>query len=163
MLHATQHDFRAQDERTGAISTFISRFFLKIDSWVFSCGGERKRVWRRSSFRCASLSEETTRYFFGLWTLIDIELGARPSDRSRGAGAAFRAIVGLAGGSDRAPVLLLSLTHTFLRGTIPFMTWGGLAAAFRSPLHFHCQRLPRSRLSSPQLMGLSSSRLSSRD
>lgn len=87
-----------------------------------------------------ALSDETQRYLFGFWTLIDevlnsvlflligLEVLVLRLDPSFGwlAGAAVPLVLGARLLAVSIPVLALSSTHSFVRGTIPVLTWGGL-------------------------------------
>ncbi len=87
-----------------------------------------------------ALSDETQRYFFGFWTLIDeilnsvlflligLEVLVLRLDPSFGWLAAIAVPLVLCGRlfAVSVPVLALHATHTFVRGTIPVLTWGGL-------------------------------------
>jgi Na+:H+ antiporter len=87
-----------------------------------------------------ALSEQTQRYLFGFWTLIDeilnsvlflligLEVLVLRLDPSFGWLAAFAVPLVLFGRllAVSIPVLALSPSHTFVTGTIPVLTWGGL-------------------------------------
>ena len=87
-----------------------------------------------------ALSDETQRYLFGFWTLIDeilnsvlflligLEVLVLRLDPSFGWLAAIAVPLVLCARlfAVSIPVLALSATHTFVRGTIPVLTWGGL-------------------------------------
>ena len=87
-----------------------------------------------------ALSEQTQRYLFGFWTLVDeilnsvlflligLEVLVLRIDPSFGWLAAFAVPLVLLGRllAVSIPVLALSPSHTFVRGTIPVLTWGGL-------------------------------------
>jgi Na+:H+ antiporter len=86
------------------------------------------------------LSDETQRYLFGFWTLIDeilnsvlflligLEVLVLRLNPSFGwlAAAAVPLVLGARFVAVSVPVLALSGTHSFVRGTIPVLTWGGL-------------------------------------
>jgi CPA1 family monovalent cation:H+ antiporter len=87
-----------------------------------------------------ALSDETKRYLFGSWTLIDevlnsvlflligLEVLVLRFEPSFGWIAAASIPLVLVGRllAVSIPVLLLSSIQSFLRGTIPVLTWGGL-------------------------------------
>jgi CPA1 family monovalent cation:H+ antiporter len=87
-----------------------------------------------------ALSDETQRYLFGFWTLIDeilnsvlflligLEVLVLRLDPSFGwlAGITVPLVLGARLLAVSVPVLALSSTHSFVRGTIPVLTWGGL-------------------------------------
>ena len=87
-----------------------------------------------------ALSDETQRYLFGFWTLIDeilnsvlflligLEVLVLRLDPSFGWLAAIAVPLVLCARlfAVSVPVLALRATHTFVRGTIPVLTWGGL-------------------------------------
>lgn len=87
-----------------------------------------------------ALSEETKQYLFGFWTLIDeilnsvlflligLEVLILRLDPSFGWLAVFAVPLVLFARlcAVSVPVLALSATHSFVRGTIPVLTWGGL-------------------------------------
>jgi CPA1 family monovalent cation:H+ antiporter len=87
-----------------------------------------------------ALSDETQRYLFGFWALIDeilnsvlflligLEVLVLRLDPSFGWLAAIAVPLVLCARlfAVSVPVLALSATHTFVRGTIPVLTWGGL-------------------------------------
>lgn len=87
-----------------------------------------------------ALSDETKRYLFGSWTLIDeilnsvlflligLEVLVLRFEPSFGWIAAAAVPLVLFGRllAVSIPVTVLSSTQTFLRGTIPILTWGGL-------------------------------------
>lgn len=88
----------------------------------------------------AALSDETRRYLFGFWTLIDeilnsvlflligLEVLVLRLDPSFGWLAAFAVPLVLCARliAVSVPVLALRTTHSFVAGTIPVLTWGGL-------------------------------------
>jgi CPA1 family monovalent cation:H+ antiporter len=87
-----------------------------------------------------ALSDETQRYLFSFWALIDeilnsvlflligLEVLVLRLDPSFGWLAAIAVPLVLCARlfAVSIPVLALSRTHTFVRGTIPVLTWGGL-------------------------------------
>jgi CPA1 family monovalent cation:H+ antiporter len=87
-----------------------------------------------------AMSEETQRYLFGFWSLVDeilnsvlflligLEVLVLRLDPSFGWLAAFAVPLVLFARllAVSIPVLALSTTHTFVTGTIPVLTWGGL-------------------------------------
>ena len=87
-----------------------------------------------------ALSDETQRYLFGFWTLIDeilnsvlflligLEVLVLRLDPSFGwlAASAVPLVLCARLVAVSVPVLALSPTHSFVRGTIPILTWGGL-------------------------------------
>lgn len=87
-----------------------------------------------------ALSDETQRYLFGFWELIDellnsvlflligLEVLVLRLDPSFGWLAAVAVPLVLCARllAVSVPVLVLSRTHTFVQGTIPVLTWGGL-------------------------------------
>jgi CPA1 family monovalent cation:H+ antiporter len=87
-----------------------------------------------------ALSDETQRYLFGFWTLVDeilnsvlflligLEVLVLRLDPSFGWLAAIAVPLVLFARlfAVSIPVLALSQIHTFVRGTIPVLTWGGL-------------------------------------
>ncbi len=87
-----------------------------------------------------AMSDETQRYLFGFWTLIDeilnsvlflligLEVLVLRLDPSFGwlATVAVPLVLCARLFAVSLPVLALSATHTFVRGTIPVLTWGGL-------------------------------------
>ena len=87
-----------------------------------------------------ALSDETQRYLFGFWTLVDevlnsvlflligLEVLVLRLDPSFGwlAGIAVPLVLGARLLAVSVPVLALRSTHSFVRGTIPVLTWGGL-------------------------------------
>jgi CPA1 family monovalent cation:H+ antiporter len=87
-----------------------------------------------------ALSEETQQYLFGFWTLIDevlnsvlflligLEVLVLRLDPSFAWLAVFAVPLALCGRffAVSVPVLILSATQSFVRGTIPVLTWGGL-------------------------------------
>jgi CPA1 family monovalent cation:H+ antiporter len=87
-----------------------------------------------------ALSDETQRYLFGFWTLIDeilnsvlflligLEVLVLRLDLSFAWLAALSVPLVLCARllAVSMPVLALSATHAFVRGTIPVLTWGGL-------------------------------------
>jgi Na+:H+ antiporter len=87
-----------------------------------------------------ALSDETQRYLFGFWELIDeilnsvlflligLEVLVLRLDPSFGWLAAFAVPLVLCARlfAVSVSVLALSATHSFVRGTIPVLTWGGL-------------------------------------
>lgn len=87
-----------------------------------------------------ALSEETQRYLFGFWTLVDevlnsvlflligLEVLVVRFDFSFAWLAAISVPLVLCGRLFAVvlPVLALSASNTFVRGTIPVLTWGGL-------------------------------------
>lgn len=88
----------------------------------------------------AALSDETRRHLFGFWTLIDeilnsvlflligLEVLVLRLDPSFGWLAAFAVPLVLCARliAVSVPVLALRTTHSFVAGTIPVLTWGGL-------------------------------------
>jgi CPA1 family monovalent cation:H+ antiporter len=87
-----------------------------------------------------ALSDETQRYLFGFWTLIDeilnsvlflligLEVLVLRLDPSFGwlVAVAVPLVLFARLFAVSVPVLVLSASHTFVRGTIPVLTWGGL-------------------------------------
>jgi CPA1 family monovalent cation:H+ antiporter len=87
-----------------------------------------------------ALSDQTQRYLFGFWTLIDeilnsvlflligLEVLVLRFDPSFGWLAIAAVPLALSARliAVSAPVLALSAHHSFVRGTIPVLTWGGL-------------------------------------
>ena len=87
-----------------------------------------------------ALSEETQRYLFGFWTLIDeilnsilflligLEVLILRLDPSFGWLAALSVPMVLFARflAVSIPVITLGTVHTFVKGTIPVLTWGGL-------------------------------------
>ena len=87
-----------------------------------------------------ALSDETQRYLFGFWTVIDeilnsilflligLEVLVLRLDPSLGWLAAFSIPLVLFARllAVSMPVLALSAKHSFVKGTIPVLTWGGL-------------------------------------
>lgn len=87
-----------------------------------------------------ALSEQTERYLFDFWTLIDevlnsvlflligLEVLVLRFDPSFGWLAAFAVPLVLCARlfAVSVPVMALSANHSFVRGTIPVLTWGGL-------------------------------------
>ena len=87
-----------------------------------------------------ALSDETQRYLFGFWTLIDeilnsvlflligLEVLVLRLDPSFGwlAASAVPLVLCARLVAVSVPVLALGPTHSFVRGTIPVLTWGGL-------------------------------------
>lgn len=87
-----------------------------------------------------AMSDQTQQYLFGFWTLIDeilnsvlflligLEVLVLRLDFSFGWVAAFAVPLALCARflAVSVPVLMLKATHSFVPGTIPVLTWGGL-------------------------------------
>lgn len=87
-----------------------------------------------------ALSEQTQQFLFDFWTLIDeilnsvlflligLEVLVLRFDPSFGWLAAFAVPLVLCGRlvAVSVPIIVLSTSHSFVRGTIPVLTWGGL-------------------------------------
>ncbi len=103
-----------------------------------------------------ALSDETQRYLFGFWTLIDeilnsvlflligLEVLVLRLDPSFGWLAAVAVPLVLCARllAVSIPVLALSATHTFVRGTIPVLTWGGLRGGISVALVLSLPEVP---------------------
>lgn len=103
-----------------------------------------------------ALSEETQRYLFGFWTLIDevlnsvlflligLEVLVLRFDPSFGWLLSFTVplVLGARLLAVSIPVLALSPIHTFVRGTIPVLTWGGLRGGISVALALSIPEVP---------------------
>jgi CPA1 family monovalent cation:H+ antiporter len=103
-----------------------------------------------------ALSDETQRYLFGFWTLIDeilnsvlflligLEVLVLRLDPSFGwlVAVAVPLVLFARLFAVSVPVLVLSASHTFVRGTIPVLTWGGLRGGISIALALSLPEVP---------------------
>jgi CPA1 family monovalent cation:H+ antiporter len=103
-----------------------------------------------------ALSDETQRYLFGFWTLIDeilnsvlflligLEVLVLRLDPSFGwlVAVAVPLVLFARLFAVSVPVLVLSASHTFVRGTIPILTWGGLRGGISIALALSLPEVP---------------------
>jgi CPA1 family monovalent cation:H+ antiporter len=102
------------------------------------------------------LSEQTQRYLFGFWTLIDeilnsvlflligLEVLVLRLDQTFGWLAAMAVPLVLVARlfAVSIPVLILRRVHSFVRGTIPVLTWGGLRGGISIALVLSLPEVP---------------------